>query len=345
MKTNLFVVMLLCVCLKSFAQCDESCCATSPAGQAPAGVMLFNNHQKGEWMFSYRYMNMMMDGSISGTKNVSDNQVFNQYIMSPDKMMMNMHMVMAMYGISNKFTLMGMFNYNTQTMSMNMFPSSSPQMKGMEMPTLNNGQMIGSTSGISDTKLYAIYKLINKKQHIISLTAGVSLPTGNINVTDNSSMNQNKISSYVMQLGSGSFELLPGITYIGRYNSFYWGAQGIAIVRLNDNAAQYRLGNELNFTSWSVYKWHKWFSNSVRAEYNFTNAITGFDNRLYSINEPSSNANNSGGEKISAYIGANFYVKSRNKFSVEYGIPVYQNVNGIQMKQQQFLYAGWQITF
>jgi hypothetical protein len=290
-------------------------------------------------------MNMMMDGNISGTKNVSDNQVFNQYIMSPDKMMMHMHMVMAMYGISDKITLMGMLNYTSQTMSMNMFPTSSPQMKGMEMPMGNNGQMIGSTSGISDTKLYAIYKLISKNQQHISVTAGMSLPTGNINATDNSSMNQNKISSYCMQLGSGSYEFLPGITYLGQHNSFYWGTQGTATVRLNDNAAHYRLGNELAITSWSAYKWRKWFSHSIRVEYNYANAITGFDNRLYSINEPSSNAMNSGGEKISAYLGANFYVKSGNKFSIEYGIPVYQNVNGIQMKQQQILYAGWQIIF
>ena len=105
----------------------------------------------------------MMSGNLSGSKSISDQQIFQNYIMSPDKMMMQMHMLMLMYGVSNKLTLMAMLNYNVQSMNMNMFPVSVSQMPGMDM-TSNNGKMNGTTSGLSDTKLYAIYKLLNKSK-------------------------------------------------------------------------------------------------------------------------------------------------------------------------------------
>ena len=40
-----------------------------------------------------------------------------------------------------------------------------------------------------------------------------------------------------MQLGSGSFDFLPGLTYTGHAKHYSWGAQGRAEIRLNENSA------------------------------------------------------------------------------------------------------------
>lgn len=42
-----------------------------PDGHAPIGVMGDHTHKTGEWMFSYRYMQMHMDGNRDGTDHFS----------------------------------------------------------------------------------------------------------------------------------------------------------------------------------------------------------------------------------------------------------------------------------
>ena len=72
-------------------------------------------HSKGEWMVSYCYMTMDMEGLLQGSSDISSNSLLNinsmtagDFDMAPTKMSMNMQMFGAMYAISDKWTLMGM---------------------------------------------------------------------------------------------------------------------------------------------------------------------------------------------------------------------------------------------
>ena len=99
-----------------------------PDGHAPITVMGDHMHAMGEWMLSYRFMSMDMEGLLRGSQCVTtDSQLKNtgageKYSMVPLNMTMDMHMVGAMYAISDKWTLMGMLNYldNEMTMVMEM---------------------------------------------------------------------------------------------------------------------------------------------------------------------------------------------------------------------------------
>src|ERR1700752_3529887 len=69
-----------------------NCCR--PDAYAPFGLMMTDHvHPKGEISFAYYYMNMQMQGNMSGTKVVNDNEVFKSYAMSPAKMQMQMHIL------------------------------------------------------------------------------------------------------------------------------------------------------------------------------------------------------------------------------------------------------------
>lgn len=52
-------------------------------GHAPIGVMGDHVHHKGEWMASYRYMNMNMFGNLSGTENIGFENIFQEYMVAP----------------------------------------------------------------------------------------------------------------------------------------------------------------------------------------------------------------------------------------------------------------------
>ena len=96
--------------------------ASRPDGHAPLGVMGDHMHAKGEWMASYRFMSMDMDGLRSGSNDVTVSSQLGmmKYGMVPTKMTMDMHMFGAMHAVSDKLTVMGMVNYIENDMDMKM---------------------------------------------------------------------------------------------------------------------------------------------------------------------------------------------------------------------------------
>jgi hypothetical protein len=61
-----------------------------------------------------------------------------------------------------------------------------------------------------------------------------------------------------MQLGSGTWDLLPGLTYAGFARDWSWGAQTLATLRLGENRHDYKLGNRLMLTGWVARRWTDW---------------------------------------------------------------------------------------
>jgi len=176
------------------------CCGNDPT---PAGVMISHVHTKNEWMISYRYMGMNMSGVEDGHTSLSQSDVLANYRSSPDLMQMQMHMGMLMYGITDRLTVMGMFNYVSNYMEMTMPVGSH----------LHHHSM--SSTGIGDAKLYALYALKKNMFRQMIASLGFNLPSGSISVKGpaGAMMYPDQRYAYSMQLGSGTVELLPGITY------------------------------------------------------------------------------------------------------------------------------------
>ncbi|MFN0049776.1 MAG: transporter [Cytophagales bacterium] len=319
--------------------------------QSPVGVMFSHIHPSKSFMFSYRFMSMAMNDKLSGTRNVADNEVFTNYLMLPKQMRMDMHMLMAMYGLSNKITLMAMVNYNVFSMEMSMLPSNANASSSHSQHNhSDHDHMAMKTSGIGDTKLYVLYDLIQKNEYQFLLNFGVSIPTGDINIAGNeANMYPSSRLPYSMQLGSGSYELLPGITYSTKFRSISASLQALYIHRIHANSVGYRLGNECVANAWAAYQLTKWLSFSMRAEGIFSSPIRGADNSIYYLSEPAANTANYGGQKVNAFGGLNYFPKigflQTARLSLEYGLPVYQNLNGIQSATSGTLIAGLQVDF
>ena len=90
--------------------------AGRPDGHAPIGGMADHTHGAGEWMASYRYMFMDMDGNRGrgGRKDTSD--VLADFMVSPLRMYMEMHMVGLMHAPTDNLTMMAMVPYIRQSM-------------------------------------------------------------------------------------------------------------------------------------------------------------------------------------------------------------------------------------
>jgi hypothetical protein len=348
---KLLLVIMLLLGFNGFGQtCDSSQCTCEKGDLNPSGIMIGYNHPKGTWMFSYRYMNMQLKNNLSGTQKVSDDVVFQNYIMAPYSMNMGMHMIMAMYGFTDRFSFMTMFNYNVVNMKMNMLPgTSTTQMNGMTMTDLTSTSMVAKSKGLGDIKLFAMYSLISNSRHQLMLSAGINLPTGNIKLCGSSTdmIYSSQRLPYTLQLGSGTYDVLPGITYQLKGICFTWGTQVSGVYRSSYNSLGYCYGNETMATTWFAYRFLPWLSGSVRAEGQVVGNMYGKDQGLYQVLEPDAKPANYGGQKINAYTGINFFLRNfaNSKLSVEFGLPIYQNVNGVQLGINSILFTEWTVSF
>lgn len=106
------------------------------------------------------------------------------------------------------------------------------------------------------TKLSGLFKLYADRIHHVHLNAGVSLPTGSIDEEDEvlapTGTRPTLTLPYPMQIGSGTYDLLPGLTYTGHYERMGWGAQYAGILRLNQNDEDYTLGDQHSLTAPSL---------------------------------------------------------------------------------------------
>ena len=82
-----------------------------PDSHAPIGVMGDHMHKEGEYMISYRYMKMDMEGLLNGTNSVSETGALSHkrgdgttHRIIPESMEMDMHMLGFMYGLKDNIT-------------------------------------------------------------------------------------------------------------------------------------------------------------------------------------------------------------------------------------------------
>jgi hypothetical protein len=299
----------------------------------PIGVMGDHMHKAGEWMTSYRYSHMEMSDIYDGDDKLSPAQTRAKgYMMAPTEMSMDMHMFGAMYGITDDLTVMAMGSYIE---------------KEMTMENGSNALTTNTSKGLGDTKLTLAYRLKELEGHRFQLNTGLSLPTGSI---DKKSKTGAKLA-YPMQLGSGTFDLQPSLTYAGHHGDWGWGGQAAAVLHLGRNSDHYSLGDEFKLTAWGSRRLNKSFSASLRVEGKTQSEIDGSDPDFASkLNmAPGFRTENYGGSSIDGAVGINYLVQEGqlkgHRLAAEFIAPLYQNMNGIKLGNDYRLVVGWQKSF
>lgn len=329
-----------------------------PDGHAPIGVMGDHYHKTGEWMFSYRYMFMNMDGNRSGQDELSFNQIAFSggagYPVVPLSMDMQMHMFGAMYALTDRVTLMGMLPYKVISMDHRVSPTPPAPLAGIAGASFTT-----ESDGLGDFRLSGLIKLFNHNGQSLHLNAGLSLPWGSISETDVVPVPgvgfATGLMPYPMQLGSGTVDLLPGLTYLGQAGDWSWGAQALGTIRLGRNSQGYSLGDQIESSTWIARRLNDTFSGSFRLKGTAWGNIDGADRRLGTLpipvgfGVPTADPKLRSGSRVDALFGLNAYVRKGfmkgHRFAVEGGLPVYQYLRGPQLQTEWTLMVGWQYAF
>ena len=305
-----------------------------PDGRAPAGVMGDHVAMKGAWSVAYQSMRMAMDGNRSGTDRLSDAEVLAAFPVAATRMTMDMHMLSAMYGWSEALSFMVMAPYIDIS---------------MDHVTRMGVRFTTESEGFGDVSLSGVYRLFQGGGHEVLLNAGVSLPSGSIDARDDTPAGANQQLPYPMQLGSGTFDLLPGLTYRGYAADLSWGGQLGGTVRLGHNDNGYSLGDRYRATVWGARRWTDWISTSLRVNAEGIGNVDGADPLLAPAMVATADPGRRGGARIDLLAGINLAgtqgALEGQRLFAEFGVPIYQNLDGPQLETDWVLNIGVQIGF
>lgn len=299
-----------------------------------------HGHKSREVMFSYRFMAMDMQGLQSGTTSLETTDVLKGFMVTPTQMGMQMHGFGAMFAPHDKLTLMAMANYQFLRMEME---GAHLHKEGDHGHPVGHHEM--SSSGVGDAKLEGLLKLWKKPNLTLLGNIGVSLPTGSIskNGADGNPL------PYPMQLGSGAFEAWPGVTLFGYHGNWSYGSQLRGTFPWHTNSQEYRHGTAVSVTTWGARRLNDWLSLGGRLFFTHWGNITGIHPELNPHMSPSHRPDWRGGQRLDLAISSNLMVPmgtfAGQRLAVEFQMPLYQNLNGTQLKTTWRLILGWQYAF
>ena len=342
----------------------------------PPGVMFAHMlDEPDSFMAGYRYMyGRQAGGMLHGSAAAGDRQTVEggcpplRYgcFHSLRYMDMHMHMLDLMYAPTGWLNLMLMPQF--VDMEMGMSEPLRERAKG-EILLSSHGHISSyhATGGIGDTGVYALARLFDTGGQRLHATVGVSAPTGRVNLRmprptlDYTTIRRpdgkpiavpvpEKLYDYGMQLGSGTWDFKPSLTYTGSLGDWNWGAQVAATLRMEErNDSGYRLGDLLLATAWTGYRLLPWLALSARGVYTTQSPLR---HRFTDLTEQLSPANfpaNYGGRYWDAGFGLNLTVPDGafqgNRIGVEWLQPLHDDVNGYQLQRQGSLYATWSMPF
>jgi hypothetical protein len=354
--TSLLLGGLALPTLFAACECEPWCtCGHGPGG--PISLMGEHTHDAGEWMVSYRYMFMDMDGMYRGSSSTSAGDVFAAgYVVTPEWMTMDMHMLGLMYAPTDDLTLMAMLPYTQMEMSHQIDPAA-----GM-LVMLNGGSrsFTTSTSGIGDLRLSGLIDLVERGPHHLHGGFGFSLPTGSIAERDIVPGPGGRLQRQLpaaMQLGSGTFDLLPSLTY--RYHGRSWsaGVQAAGIYRTQDNWHGYRFGHRFDLNTWVSWFPCAWMSVSGGLAYRWEGELSGRQEDVMTrppfaparLTVPTAFGENYGGQQLEALIGMNVMIPKgpleNHRLAIDLRLPLWQRVQGDRLGVDYTLTTGWRYAF
>jgi hypothetical protein len=153
-----------------------------------------------------------------------------------------------------------------------------------------------------------------------------------------------------MQPGSGTWDLLPSLTYAGHRDRFFWGAQASGVVRLeHENESGYALGDVFETTAWGGYSLTSWLDVSARFAFATEGEIRGSYDDTHVESGPMDFPGNYGGQRGDVGLGLDAHVPggflAGNRLRVEWLQPVYDDFDGYQLERVGALFAVWSVEF
>lgn len=317
---------------------------------APAGIMFGHMLKAGEFMAGYRYMYSLESGPLLHQGSAAADAAIvagacggTRCGYRSQEMSMHMHMLDLMYAPADWLNLMLMPQFVDMGMVLG-------ELKGGNFSGLHashaGATMSHATGGVGDTGLYGLVRLFDGSHHHLHAGIGITAPTGDVDIR----VRHGDFIHYGMQLGSGTWDFKPSLTYSGDWDRWSWGGQLSATKRLESrNDSGFAFGDTFQSTVWGSYRPLDWLSASVRGLYTVQGSIRGQFIPPIEISAPVDLPSNYGGRYFDVGLGLTATIPAGgfqgHQLGVEWLQPVDNDPNGYQLERKGSLFATWSLPF
>ncbi len=346
-------------------------CCGKCGGNMPMNILGAGVPETHEFRFKITPMFMNMDGLRDGTSSVNSDSILmpamnmggmgmgsggTKYMAVPTSMDMTMLNMAAGYSFTDDFFGGIMFMWQKNSMPMKF----SPMMRQM----LGTDGFSMESSGMADTMLMTKYRLYTDDPMIpteqASLFMGLSLPTGSINEkneTHPAPARQSGQLPYPMQLGSGTFDPMIGLVYQASTSPWWWGVNAIYTGRFYKNSRDYSLGDEFRLDTYAMYQMRYDLVAQIqlngrvwgKIDGEMDEAISGASGRIVKgdptsgYTTPRWDPDHYGGQSLMTTLGLQWQPIPLHIIDLSVGLPLYQDLNGIQLEKSYSVALTWYI--
>ena len=329
--------------------------ASNAIDHAPIGVMGDHYHKTNERMISIRYSTMQMEGNSLHNNSISDQEIITNQVnpfasmsgapsylsVVPQKMDMQMIMIGGMYAYSDNLTYMGMVMFMKNKMTSNTYKG------GMDRAYLGNFQT--SLDDLSNFSFSGLYKLAEKNDNRWHLELGIDKSIGKNNnqgfMLTPMNIYMKMTMPYPMQMDE-STRLITALTNSKNFDGLVFGSQikKYSVIEKED----WSFGDKLEISSWLQKSFDDSLSYSIRFLFTKEQNLSGSSSEIKSPVQ-SANPLNYGGSELEFGLGVNkifkFFQKEHIRLGIEYLFSLNTNKNGLQMKNENKLIIGYQMSF
>ena len=247
------------------------------------------------------------------------------------------------YGMTDAVNIMVMGNYVEKDM-----PMTTYNMMGNE--SSRHDKLI-APDGFGDVSVVGLFRVYEDGVNHIHLNFGLSLPAGSTTEQMNmlSPMGTYMLmrANYGMQLGTGTYDFMPGVTYIGMKDLWSWGALYRGRFALDSNQG-YHWGDINQLTGWLGYTFVPGITATARIAGTVQGRIEGNDPQIFGGMQ-GAYPGWYGGERVDLFggieIAGHQFGLGHTKLAIEAGFPLYQNLNGPQVGENWQLNAALGVLF
>lgn len=290
--------------------------------------------EEGSWAVGYRFRHLSYDGLRDSRDDVSSSDVFGQgYDEAPEEMQVSTHTLEFIYGLREFTSVFLTMPFHTKDLS----------------GDATAGELDQESSGLGDLILGVIHHCCSTDAGgKLLLHLGLGIPTGSIDEDGDAPGGGETKLPFPMQLGTGTFNLHPGLYWIQTAETYTWGAGARWRVHLERNDEGYAPGDSGTIQAWVSKEISNDTIGILRLQTQLWGDYHGSDDELDVFENPLNDDERQGGARTDIFAGLGIELGSEGSMSrldIEVGIPIDEWLDGPQLSNEWSLGLGWRYSF
>lgn len=312
-----------------------------PDGVGPVGVTGERTYSSGELSVYYRFIATAFEGPRVGEVTIPPSTVLADFQVAPLRQEVLTHLVGGTYGLTDRITLEG-------TLPLLVSKDLDHVIEvGTQSTDLVLVQDLDGQWGIGDLQARGHLLVYDDGPYRAHATMGLSIPIGSISqeYLNPETQTVQLQAPYNLQIGSGTVDLLPGVTVLAMNDRASTGIQANAILRLYDNSRGYHFGHTFGGSVWGTYRFTDMVSLSVRTLVQKWLDVQGADPAMDPFFNPAARPDLQGGTRVELPLGVNVLFQEGflegHRVGLEASFPMYESLHGPQLEHGWTLTLGW----